>query len=51
MIKQLNFGLSTITAMLTQNGYHITQEDLDVKCANDGLFQRNRWVSSFQLKR
>lgn len=46
----LPFGLSTITAMLTQKGYHITQDDLDVKCASGGLFPRNRWGKQFPDK-
>ena len=46
----LPFGLSTITAMLVQNGYNITQDDLDVKCASGGLFPRNRWGKQFPAK-
>jgi radical SAM superfamily enzyme YgiQ (UPF0313 family) len=44
------FGLATITAMLSQNGYQIEQDDLDAKCAADELFPRNRWGKQFPAK-
>ena len=44
------FGLATITAMLSQRGYQIEQDDLDAKCAADELFPRHRWGKQFPAK-
>lgn len=44
-------GLATITAVLQHNGYDITQDDLDAKCAYDGkVFPRHRWGKEFLEK-